>query len=199
MNKARQALQKVEFKHTSREFTISMFPKKWFKYSCIATFALSDIECCLPKAGRIIGRAALDGTSLNKKPTCKNYKNYKGAGHSPCLASILTCSRSHLFLALSSWCSGIVSSSGSSSSCTTGEWSPIPRFWSHSLTFNVMFQREVHQNHTPSQAEVIDNKFKGFNYAKGKHIKSRLMSFDTHLLLLLLNFLKKCTFLQCKM
>lgn len=30
------------------------------------------MECCLPKAGRIIGSAALDGTSLNKKKKNKN-------------------------------------------------------------------------------------------------------------------------------
>ena len=58
-------------KHTSGELTILIFPKKWFRYPCIAIFALSDIECCLPRAGRIIGRAALDGTSLNQKPTYK--------------------------------------------------------------------------------------------------------------------------------
>lgn len=56
-------------KNTSREFAISMFPRKWFKYPCIATFDLSEIECCLPSAGLMIGKAALEGTSLHKEQT----------------------------------------------------------------------------------------------------------------------------------
>lgn len=42
----------------------------------------------------------------------------------------------HLFLTLSSWCTGIYPSSGSSSSCTTAVWSKIPKLGSHSLSFH---------------------------------------------------------------
>ena len=53
-----------------------MSPRKWLRYPCIATLALSEIVCWLPSAGRIIGRAALDGTYLHIQPICKNYKYY---------------------------------------------------------------------------------------------------------------------------
>lgn len=114
-----------------------MFPRKWFKYPCIATFALSDIECCLKSVGRIIGSAALDGTSLNKKPPVRTIAIIRGTINLM-LSFYQERSywiRNYLFLALSSVRIGRVSSSGSSSSCITGIISPIPKFWSHSLTF----------------------------------------------------------------
>lgn len=49
---------------TSLEFTISMFPRKCFRYPCIATLALSETLCWPPSVGRRIGKAALDGTFL---------------------------------------------------------------------------------------------------------------------------------------
>lgn len=67
-----------------------------------------------------------------------------------------TRSSNHLFLTLSSWCKGTVSSSGSSSSCTTAVCSPIPMFWSHSLTFNIMLNKNYIKNPTPSQ---LNNKW----------------------------------------
>lgn len=56
---------------TSGELTIVIFPKKWLRYPCIATLALSEIDCCLPMAGRITGKAAIDGTCLDQKPRIK--------------------------------------------------------------------------------------------------------------------------------
>lgn len=50
----------------------------------------------------------------------------------------------YLFLALSSWCVG-VSPSGSSSTCTTFVWSPIPRLWSHSLTLKTIIYKSLQQ------------------------------------------------------
>ena len=148
-------------KHTSRELTILIFPKKWFRYPCIAIFALSAIVCCLPKAGRRIGRAALDGTSLDQRPTYKQLirpQNNKSCSSKSAPTLVAWKRRRereekkrgggiHLCLTLSSgWCKEMASSSASSSSCTTGVASPIPRFWSHSLTFNIMFQQTFHQN-----------------------------------------------------
>ena len=68
-----------------------------------------------------------------------------------------------------------------------GAWSPIPRFWSHSLTFNIIFQGKQHQNSVQRQADKL--------------VKQVLIvkSLNTNLFLLLVNFFDKSTFLQCKM
>lgn len=143
---------------TSLELTISKFPKKWFKYSCMAAFARSEIDCWRPRAGRITGKTALEGTFLQPKFKYVYYYMHMDMWEANCFKCIkivykisllkfhfsFSSTRNivnkpplYLFLTeCSSCCEGTCTSSPSSSSCTTGICSPIPKFWSHSLTFN---------------------------------------------------------------
>lgn len=181
-----------------------MFPRKWFRYPCIAVFALSDMECCLPRAGRMIGKAALEGTSLNKSSFMRTTTITRKQDDD--LIHLKHFGGSHLFLALSSWCKGIVSSSASSSSCTTGVWSPTPRFWSHSLTLNIMFPEKPDHKVPSAQSSVRPLRVKieitELIYmpitGKRKHRRSPNNVNQPYLLLLFMDFFNKCTFLQCK-
>jgi hypothetical protein len=155
----------VESICTSRELTISKFPKKWLRYSCMATFARSEIECWRPRAGRMTGRTAIEGTFLPQQVQCLAYCMHGITyGDSTALnqhfrfwqsiyTSITRASSIYrdvyLFLIeLSSSCEGTFTSSASSSSCTTGILSPIPKFWSHSLTFSHSIQKSTQYSRT---------------------------------------------------